>query len=255
MKTIKDAYEELKGDLKNTAMYEGSELFVFYDVSKCRFGTSYEAHPDFHEDEQHYNVGSTKEFNNYKGDDVKAIDWSEAPEWAIELGTDSGVMHYWMDDVSYQLTLHDKTSRVFFSNYDSKNKSSFIVIASRPQVKPVYTQAMCDAGEWPSVGMEYLCGDGQLNRCIDNLHGKAIGLMLEHAPVNGVLPLSQTSIGDCKPLTPPIELIDGKAYQFDARSTGRMVQAIYRNNKFHIGNGQYFDVESADDIKPLTVEG
>ena len=82
--------------------------------------------------------------------------WKDAPEWAKELGTKNGVMNYWMDDVSYQLCLHDKNARVFFSNYDSSDKLSFLNVATRPQPKPVYTQEMADKGELPSVGMEVL---------------------------------------------------------------------------------------------------
>tara|TARA_R110002020_G_scaffold475890_1_gene713734 strand:+ start:10514 stop:11662 length:1149 start_codon:yes stop_codon:yes gene_type:complete len=85
--------------------------------------------------------------------------WKDAPEWADKIGTKDGVMGYWMDDVSYQLRLHGKNSRVFFSNYDSSNKSQFISIAPRPQpkpVKPVWTNEMRDNDILPDIGVDCL---------------------------------------------------------------------------------------------------
>ena len=58
------------------------------------------------------------------------------------------------------------------------------------------------------------------------------------------------------PLTPPIELIDGKAYQFDVRDKGGVVCGIYHeyDKKLHVGPTHYFDLMSATNIKPLTVK-
>ena len=60
-----------------------------------------------------------------------------------------------------------------------------------------------------------------------------------------------------KPLTPPIKLKDGKAYQFDVRDKGGVVFGIYHeyDKKLHVGPTHYFGLMSATNIKPLTVKG
>ena len=100
-----------------------------------------------------------------------------------------------------------------FGNGDWYGGKRYLAIP-RPVAAPTYTQSMADASTFPSVGMEYLCEDGQLNRCLVIEQDKIIGLMIEHVPVSGVLPISQSSLCDIKPLTPPIELIDGECYEF-----------------------------------------
>ena len=89
---------------------------------------------------------------------------------------------------------------------------------------PVYSQAMCDAGDLPSVGMECFVkrfhqDDSKYLGCyiIGHSQDKA-WLVFEddedklsyHNIKNGTF-----TFGPLLPLTPPIELIDGKAYQFD----------------------------------------
>lgn len=191
MKTIKDAYEELKGDLGNTYGAENLTLDCVYLFHSTSVDGEYIVDDSKSEDGGVWQyICTVEEFNNYKGDD-----------------------------------------------------------------KPVYTQAQCDAGELPSVGMECLFKHGgyDVAGVVAAITNEYI-VLTEHSGKERIRKLSESPI---KPLNPPIELIDGKAYQFDVRSTGRIVQAIYHKSskKLHVGNGQYFDVESADDIKPLTVEG
>ena len=73
-----------------------------------------------------------------------------------------------------------------------------------------------------------------------------------HYPPESECPLSPNF-----ELAPIITLEGGKAYQFDVRSSGRIVQAIYNkfDDKLYVSKCQWFDVASADNIKPLTVEG
>lgn len=128
-----------------------------------------------------------------------------------------------------------------------------------PFDKPIYTQAMCDAGELPSVGMEvrYTPIENDSNTTLEAgqyVHGKIIAYHggFVWTSDNGLRKLSNTRF---KPVLPPITLIDGETYQFDVRSTGRIIKAIYNkfDNKLHVSDGQWFDVESADDIKHLTL--
>jgi hypothetical protein len=86
-------------------------------------------------------------------------------------------------------------------------------------VKPVYTQAMTDAGTLPSVGME--CSVYDINQ--DETHGKATIKYISDSTC-----VYEVKAGDLKgeyaqypsslkfkPLTPPIEPVEGKAYQFE----------------------------------------
>ena len=120
-------------------------------------------------------------------------------------------------------------------------------------VKPIYTQAMCDAGELANVGME--C-QSSLGVVTIKYVGKEV-IVSEDG--HGVESLTSRScaLDSFKPLTPPIKLEDGMAYQFDVRSSGRIVQAIYSkfDGRLYVSKNQWFDVASADYIKPLTVEG
>ena len=113
--------------------------------------------------------------------------------------------------------------------------------------KPVFTQAMCDAGELPSVGMEVFVRGGKrtILLCADS-EGDYV-TMSEHGSYDF------DSINQFKPLTPPIELIDGKAYQFDC---GRNTMLGFFNGKGFIGwSHSYWNLPDCTNIKPLTVEG
>ena len=65
MKTIKDAYEALKGDLSGTDMYSGEETFVFYHRIDDEFGTSYQEHSKYQSKEDRYHICTVEEFKNY----------------------------------------------------------------------------------------------------------------------------------------------------------------------------------------------
>ncbi len=62
MKTIKDAYEDLKGDLKNTFMHGGGESTLSYSPSDNKYytGSRTTSNRDFHY------ICTVEEFNNYK---------------------------------------------------------------------------------------------------------------------------------------------------------------------------------------------
>jgi hypothetical protein len=124
-------------------------------------------------------------------------------------------------------------------------------------VETVYTQEMADKDVLPSVGMECLFA----NRCnphpnhekctivyIGDLHC----VVILDDNMQRYIRIANYSF---KPLTPPIELIDGKAYQFESR--GNVFHGIYEKKytSFNVMAGQLFNDISCTNIKPLTVEG
>ena len=133
---------------------------------------------------------------------------------------------------------------------------------TKPQPKPVFTQEMCDNGELPSVGMEFLMKhkDADESWAQPDFHPakmKAIGdelFIIESLSECNRLKESVGTIDDYlfKPLTPPIELIDGKAYQFDY--DGDTFQGIYseRGDDFH-SNKFVSSAPICTNIEPLTV--
>jgi len=112
-----------------------------------------------------------------------------------------------------------------------------------PEDKPVYTQAMCDAGTLPPIGAKILIvEDTKFYSChyditYDRSTGyEAIVVSCGIRPDNGA---SLVTITDGKgfvtinpdwiaPLTPPIELVDGKAYQF--KLNGQLI-GFYRKDR------------------------
>ena len=128
------------------------------------------------------------------------------------------------------------------------------------EIKEVYTQAMCDNGELPSVGMEclvklhhknnsyfqkgYVNGYSQDKKWL--IFTDFLGNIQSHNINNGIY--------EFKPLAPPIQPEDGKAYQFDLSGTTK--QGCYS----HEHRGIYclmsfYGLEMCTNIKPLTVEG
>ncbi len=92
------------------------------------------------------------------------------------------------------------------------------VLFEKTVTKPIYTQAMCDAGELPLVGMEcqytstfFTLKTFNYGECkIIAYHKEKV--WLEVGTSEYVLSLDAVKF---KPLTPPIELIDGSPYMFD----------------------------------------
>ena len=133
---------------------------------------------------------------------------------------------------------------------------------TREAAKPIYTQAMWDAGELPSVGMELLFfKDSKLTKkkwTMGTFAGKAysaggcaVFLFVDHETKSTHVVELDIQF---KPLTPPVTLIDGKAYQFDY--DGANFDGIYRSfdNSFYGYDGDTV-AEDCTNIKPLTVEG
>lgn len=129
----------------------------------------------------------------------------------------------------------------------------------KPLPSPTFTKTMADAGELPSVGMECLYKErGGINwrKCkIIAIHNSKV--WLENLETNSC-PLNNVSTLEFKPLTPPIELIDGKAYQFDYHDTKSIVGIYHNPNEdgFAIfrGRGGAFNKELVKNIQLLEVK-
>jgi hypothetical protein len=148
---------------------------------------------------------------------------------------------------------------------DSKTPTYTQAMADKPLIAPksvnhrcsydfadeptlTYTQAMADNADFlPPVNMivkhkgvkKIVIGELDYN---NNLALKSIDNEL----------YSLGHIYDIKPLTPPIELIDGKAYQFEC---GRNTRLGFFNGKGFIGGvHSYWELSACTNIQPLTVE-
>lgn len=201
MKTIKEAYEELKGDLNNTFGAENLTLDCVYLFHSTSIDGEYIVDNSKSEDGGAWQyICSIEEFNNYKGDD-----------------------------------------------------------------KPVYTQAMCDAGELPSVGME--CTHVNLANeswfcAIDYISKEVVVLSLFNGKTEKLGYVTQKAIylNDVskpvfKPLTPPIELIDGERYHFVHKQYGGSLGFYNSADEKFYNWDQWVVAAHCTNIKPLTVEG
>ena len=114
-------------------------------------------------------------------------------------------------------------------------------------VKPIYTQAMCDAGEYPSVGMECLWG-GHNN---DFVPCKVLCIDAEQwfMLIDG----QHRIVGNPTNFKPHITLEDGKAYQFYC---GRIVTGIYSaEDGALVTPWSSHEPALCTNIQPLTLEG
>ena len=123
----------------------------------------------------------------------------------------------------------------------------------KTEVKPIYTQAMADNNILPMIGMDYLDEDGQVCVAIGHYSSFVAGVQAEHL-IQQYPAVSVSRNNECKPITPPIELINGEAYQFMNR-TGEILNGIYNKERdiLTVEQGRYFDLISVTHIKPLTV--
>jgi hypothetical protein len=163
------------------------------------------------------------------------INWDEAPEGATHYDTRIDV-YPWLkeDDNGNQYWHHGRW--VSYGNDIGVNDSIF----ARPSPKPTYTQAMVDAGELPSVGMECqykLKGGVNWFRCKviafnESRHLNDAYIWVDNLTA-GSHPLINLNSVEFKPLTPPIELICGEPYEFDYHNGNTGMQgAVMRYHKF-----------------------
>jgi len=123
-------------------------------------------------------------------------------------------------------------------------------------VKSVFTQEMFYAGTLPSVGMELMIKEEHdLNYVKATIKYISSFTVVYDRGVNSIIE-DCLDIDKCnyKPLTPPIKLIDGKAYQFEARN--KTLQGIYcdNNETMNIHQSYYFNLEVCTKIQLLEVK-
>jgi len=126
-----------------------------------------------------------------------------------------------------------------------------------PEPTPAYTQAMADNGVLPSVGIECLI-DGTGVVYIVVLPADNEGDLILTPKNEGGNYWQRSNVKYIKPLTPPITLIDGKAYQFE------LCFGDYRVGYYCSVRNSFFDgllkshkicgKAEATNIQPLTVE-
>jgi len=107
---------------------------------------------------------------------------------------------------------------------------------------------MCDAGELPSVGMKAKHED--LNNPVTIVFISET----EACYIDEYLTLTVCQLSEFKPLTPPIELVDGKAYQF-TNIEENTIHGIYNEDEcsFKSLNVEW-SVETCTNIKELEVK-
>ena len=141
------------------------------------------------------------------------IDWSQAPEGCVGYSVSTASNHYWMFSC-HQVPAPDFGFTEFKFHPKPQPKES--------NMKPVFTQEMSDNGELPSVGMELkykVTGGVNWFKCKiiafnEGYHRNDNYVWLENL-TTGSIPLINLSGIIFKPLTPPINLEDGSAYQFE----------------------------------------
>lgn len=289
MKTIMDAVIELKGDLINTTDYHGDELYVEY----LRFEGDYICTVDDAPSNIHQYICTREEFNTLVGElstnfgrcDVNIvneyaladkkpadsaiegkcaeIDWSKAPD-----GYDYHLSHDYSQHEKGFCIL-GSNDRYYFSDGGEPKVQSDWVVTKKPQTKPVYTQAMCDVGEIPSVGavvefsdntdfdFKFDWEDGDELECVFHStddQGKPIGVYRHKRGVTVSIVIELI-----RPLTPPIQLIDGEAYQFDFIGCAFLGFYHEEGDKFTASKSGLNSVicrwDECTNIKLLTVEG
>ncbi len=184
MKTIKDAYEDLKGDIKNSFFYKGEPRLYWSTKRKRYIGL----HRDNEIPRIHQYICTVEEFNNYN---------------------------------------------------------------------PAYTQEMHEAGELPPIGSLFIDVEFNENKVVEAIaHDAKLALVVYKAgdTVKDV-EYYGAALSECKPLEPPVKLVDGKAYQFNNRRNEEYC-GIYNEDRkiLNVDQGQWFDVVAVTNIQPLTVE-
>ena len=169
---------------------------------------------------------------------------------------------------SSETTLYwDEWDKTYTTYYGRMSRETLIYIATVEEFNnfkgdnvEVYTQEMADNGALPSVGME----------CVGTSSRGAImtswrkGSITFNSPTytifktnNGIEFCCNHLLGQnftFKPLTPPIELIDGKAYQFYG-TDNRKKLGFYNSARDKFTNNDYsWKASAVTGIQPLTVE-
>ena len=166
----------------------------------------------------------------------------------------TGILYEFSDDnISWEIGVLEAISTSVPLTYQSKyfNKyewHTFIrEVASKPKPAPAqaYTQEMADNGVQVEAGMKFATEAG--GYIAEYTNKKSVCFTDE----NGFL--VTITRGYAKPLTPPITLIDGKAYQFDYRNIETC--GVYsKDHNLLYSADSIIDISDCTNIQPLTVE-
>jgi len=290
MKTVFDAVNEFKGEFRSITSFALQSLTDNNCAMKgeIKFGSSgFDSnHFSFICNESQYrDIVSQMETNFGKCDPVLAayyrhvtdkelltkstkelevmdIDWSLAPDDCI------GAVESNFVDATYPFGVFVKECDGFDGYQYCHEQEAYpcmeaFTFTSKPQPALTYTQAMADNGELPQIGSkaqfigdddylaEFNISNGDEVECIchtKDFEGESIGVY-RHKDGYSVSILTQL----IKPLTLPITLIGGKAYQFTHKAGVDGLHGVYHDNKFYIG-GDYVESSNCTNIQPLTVE-
>jgi len=159
------------------------------------------------------------------------INWDDAPE-----GAQYSYRGDWFKPVRGRLFIWKKKNGYAFNNNEhhwvkSENATLEIIErlktkpseASKPVTSPIYTKAMADNGDIPSVGMECLIKMIGVYLPVTITYNSDHVIAFTYETDNGVIETcKQKELNDIdiKPITPPIELIDGECYLFESTTHG-----------------------------------
>jgi len=185
------------------------------------------------------------------------IDWSKAK--AIHTHAISRLG----GDFSFYEMVGENSQRRFEGDMNSYNVNIInncdYQLIERPEDKPVFTQTMVDAGELPSVGMEckfkttfFSLDSSNSGYCkIIAYHKKSVWICI-NGHSDSVINID---VIDFKPLTPPIQLVDGEAYSFNFDEY-YPVNGIYDDSKATCMwvQGNAYSINNCTNIVLLTPE-
>tara|TARA_R110000782_G_scaffold171288_2_gene263020 strand:+ start:13017 stop:13796 length:780 start_codon:yes stop_codon:yes gene_type:complete len=257
MKTAIDAVNELKGEWVNVQLHSGRWYINQVDALSHEGGqvctrqkflaTVAECETNFGKCEQSYSDYAiafvsmdnlNKSFSDKELD--MDIDWSKAPE---------GATHCWANMNSfYKFSKHD--TDFVWQNCEWQKCSDIGCfegeLTEKPQPTPIYTQEMADNGSPLAVGMSAIIrGETRVillpADCDGDYITKCKGGLYEF-----------DSINQFKPLTPPIKLMDGEAYQF-LNEGSTIEKGIYYDGVLINQHGNTA-LMLCTNIQPLTVE-
>ncbi len=184
------------------------------------------------------------------------IDWNKAPKETTHHGEFENHECWYQVDGGEVLSWYTDAwgGTCWKRGQLTANNEGNVTFTPRPEVNPVYTQEMHEAGELPSVGMEVIFKHSSwLGARHEQAEVLAITKEYLILQVKGQVCENHFYIKDIS-FKPPVKLVDGKAYQFNARDC--QYYGIYNEDRkiLNVDQGQWFDVVAVTNIQPLTVE-
>ena len=204
MKTILDAVNTLKGVWP-------SESIQIIEIDGVEFS------------EKEFNDCVVECSNNFGLPNVTAIDWSKAPKNCDGYSVSSCMNGYW------HLDNETLTPAPDFGIRETK-------FFHRVVAKPIYTQAMCDAGDLPSVGMKCLMTISKKDKGTAGYieFKNEIGFLFRYAD-NNLCDFYESCINI---LFEPIDNQTPKKKAFDD----------YLDSEYNLSKNEFLEASSEDDI-------